>query len=236
MPEIATAVKFCNGCCQTKQTTEFHKTRKTRSGFVSRCKDCVHKRDREGAVPREKDWWIVKEPLDRTWALVLSRYDLHLAKLSFCMDCEQVLSFDEFTKKGNKRPYSYCRACVRKQNAYHRPRHRVAKNASARADRAKLRLEVLRHYSGSEIPYCKCCGESHSEFLALDHIYGGGNKHKKEVKHIYKWSKRNGYPPIFRVLCHNCNQALGAYGYCPHNKAEEESVESSSEPGAAVGV
>ena len=26
----------------------------------------------------------------------------------------------------------------------------------------------------------------------------------------------NSFPPGFRVLCHNCNQALGAYGYCPH--------------------
>jgi len=25
-----------------------------------------------------------------------------------------------------------------------------------------------------------------------------------------------GYPTGFRVLCHNCNQAIGLYGYCPH--------------------
>jgi hypothetical protein len=33
------------------------------------------------------------------------------------------------------------------------------------------------------------------------------------------WTKllRLGTPhPDYRVLCHNCNTALGFYGYCPH--------------------
>jgi hypothetical protein len=30
---------------------------------------------------------------------------------------------------------------------------------------------------------------------------------------------RNGFPDGYRVLCHNCNMALGQYGYCPHGNA-----------------
>lgn len=38
--------------------------------------------------------------------------------------------------------------------------------------------------------------------------------------HFYKWLEHNHFPPGFRVLCHNCNQARGFYGYCPHEKGE----------------
>jgi hypothetical protein len=35
---------------------------------------------------------------------------------------------------------------------------------------------------------------------------------------LYLWLKRNNYPTGFRVLCHNCNLAIGFYGYCPHHR------------------
>lgn len=86
--------------------------------------------------------------------------------------------------------------------------------------RVKVRLESLRAYSQGD-PVCKCCGETTLEFLALDHINGGGNVHRKSIRptgvaSMYEWAKRNGYPPIFQVLCHNCNMAKGFYGRCPH--------------------
>ena len=82
-----------------------------------------------------------------------------------------------------------------------------------------LRLEILKRYS-KDVPFCACCGEKHLEFLSIDHINGGGAEHRRQLKEatIYRWLKRNGYPEGYRVLCHNCNQALGHYGYCPHQK------------------
>jgi hypothetical protein len=32
-----------------------------------------------------------------------------------------------------------------------------------------------------------------------------------------------GYPPGFRVLCHNCNMAIGLFGVCPHERGRDES-------------
>mgnify|MGYP001581746945 CR=1 FL=1 len=80
-----------------------------------------------------------------------------------------------------------------------------------------LRIKALVAYSGLN-PKCACCGEQHTEFLAIDHIDGGGNIHRKENKlgHFYYWLESNNYPAGFRVLCHNCNLSLGFYGYCPH--------------------
>lgn len=83
----------------------------------------------------------------------------------------------------------------------------------------KLRLEVLNAYADG-VPQCACCKESHIEFLAIDHIGGGGNMHRKQIGQgwgrLYLWLKRQGYPSGYRVLCHNCNMSLAFYGYCPH--------------------
>jgi len=79
-----------------------------------------------------------------------------------------------------------------------------------------LRKEVLDHYGG----ICVCCGERELAFLSLDHKNGGGTKHRRELglrgSAIWAWAKREGYPEMFQVMCHNCNQAKGYYGTCPH--------------------
>jgi len=80
-----------------------------------------------------------------------------------------------------------------------------------------LRDEAVAHYGGE----CACCGEKRREFLCIDHIDGGGTRHRAEMKAqgqgtIQWWLKRNNYPKGFRVLCFNCNGALGHWGYCPH--------------------
>ena len=90
--------------------------------------------------------------------------------------------------------------------------------------RKGVRLEVLTHYSNGE-PQCMCCGEKTLEFLCIDHINGGGSrKSKKTGVNIYAWLRSNNFPLGFRVLCHNCNSALGFYGYCPHSEVKSELV------------
>ena len=81
------------------------------------------------------------------------------------------------------------------------------------------RITVLQHYSGSEIPYCACCGESRIEFLAVDHINGDGAEHRKKYPgNMFVWLIKNNFPDGFQILCHNCNLSRGFYGYCPHEK------------------
>jgi hypothetical protein len=80
----------------------------------------------------------------------------------------------------------------------------------------KVKKATLAYYGGS----CACCGETELAFLTIDHINGGGCKHRKEngFGSLYGWLKRNGYPEGFQVLCMNCN--LGKYlcGACPHQQ------------------
>lgn len=81
----------------------------------------------------------------------------------------------------------------------------------------KRRLDVLSHYSNGAMD-CECCGESVLEFLTIDHIDGGGRKHRMKHNNIYYILKKDGYPAGYRVLCFNCNSAMGIYGICPHKK------------------
>jgi len=121
-------------------------------------------------------------------------------------------------KNGHVRPVGSvgkCEQCKRAAVNRNYAKHRDKKLEKQRTRQRQIRLEVLAHYGGK----CACCGISEFEFLAIDHINGGGNIHRKEIKDtLTMWLYRNDYPKGFRVLCHNCNFSLGAYGYCPHSK------------------
>lgn len=78
---------------------------------------------------------------------------------------------------------------------------------------------------------CACCGEDSREFLGIDHINGGGGKHRKAKRGAQVFRDIITDPDAkkkYRVLCHNCNLALGFYGYCPHEKTWLAIVEKAS--------
>lgn len=82
-----------------------------------------------------------------------------------------------------------------------------------------LRLEMIAAY-GSQ---CQCCGESEPAFLSIDHVDGLGYKPKLKNGtrvggwRFYFWLKQNGWPKEhYRLLCMNCNTAIGNWGTCPH--------------------
>jgi hypothetical protein len=103
-------------------------------------------------------------------------------------------------------------------------------NEAQKVARLKRKMLIFRHYS-SEIPFCACCGEEEIKFLSIDHINGGGTKHRQELQKapgkpaggsvIYGWIVKNNFPEGFQILCHNCNQAKGFYGMCPHKEKLE---------------
>ena len=95
-------------------------------------------------------------------------------------------------------------------------------NERGKAYQLRLKVEVIDVYGG----HCVCCEEEQLEFLSIDHM----NDSKVNRTHpsgkggraLYSWLRRNGFPKEdFRVLCMNCNTAIGFFGYCPHQVAEE---------------
>ncbi len=100
----------------------------------------------------------------------------------------------------------------------HYAKYREKYLATTRAYNARVKKQVYDHYGGR----CVCCGESRYEFLALDHIDGGGDSERKKLglygTPYFAWVIKNNYPDHLQLLCHNCNMAKGLYGYCPHTK------------------
>jgi hypothetical protein len=126
-----------------------------------------------------------------------------------CTECGLSKPDEEYHwKSKGKRRMSWCKACA--------------------ALRARVRIrgriyKLLQHYSKSDIPFCACCGEKNPEFLAIDHPNNDGAAHRKQFGaerkgwRFRQWlMSRKEMPEGYRVLCHNCNQSLGSYGYCPH--------------------
>lgn len=112
------------------------------------------------------------------------------------------------------------------------PDKRESFNAARRVNQQDLRLEVLRHYSGSDVPFCVCCKESRFKVLCLDHINGDGAERRrltgKKTVGYWRLVKKEGFPPNYRVLCHNCNMSSHFHGGCPHQP--EFHVNDSSSP------
>lgn len=151
------------------------------------------------------------------------------ARVKRCKTCRVPKSEALFYFRQDTQKYHPdCIACYRvKDNArqpeyYQRNRERAIEKT--RRWRAALRAEVLAAYGGK----CTCCGESEPKFLALNHVDGGGNAHRRSLgragrgssMQVYKDVKNRGFPPDFNLLCHNCNVAEGFYGVCPHQAVE----------------
>ena len=167
-------------------------------------------------------------------------------KAKLCRECYLTLKHDKFVNATVRR----CRTCgVEKPIAdfplngrgYRRPECRPCKIAktdkwqkatvSERREvnttwRRRIRFEVLTHYSGTDSPECACCLESDPVFLTIDHIHGGGHKHRQSLGRVdfAQWLRKSGYPEGYQVLCYNCNAAKRAGVECPHQTPFDDGV------------
>jgi hypothetical protein len=114
-----------------------------------------------------------------------------------------------------------CEQCRKRYNKLRKIRDKTIKDAAFAA------------YGGY---VCSCCGETHEEFLQIDHVNNDGAKHRRDdptAYRIYFWLRKYNYPPGFRVLCSNCNWAYARYGYCPHQDGEVQRDVKDTPNGAA---
>jgi hypothetical protein len=87
--------------------------------------------------------------------------------------------------------------------------------AASKRQREDAKRQVFEYYGSA----CACCGESEILFLTVEHMDGGGRKHRKTMKTqtIYVWLMNNGFPEGFEILCYNCNCVKRVNGgVCPH--------------------
>jgi len=76
---------------------------------------------------------------------------------------------------------------------------------------AKAKLLVLSKYGVHGRAQCVQCGITDIDVLTIDHMNGGGRKHRESVcaysstSALYRWFIRNKFPIGFQTLCANCN-------------------------------
>lgn len=195
-------MKQCSVCKNLKDEIDFHKDKSAKSGLASSCKDCSNASNR---VYRKKNADNIS----------LKKKEHRLNNINEFREKDRV-SYRRRAEKERERVAEYRLRNKDKIDEYLLVNKERIKQTAAK-ERRKLRAMVITHYGGM----CECCGEQRHEFLAIDHISGGGNQHRKEIGNkgghsFYRHLKKNNFPEGYRVLCHNCNHSLGSYGYCPH--------------------
>lgn len=133
-----------------------------------------------------------------------------------CADCHKSYRREWWRQsyRANPEPHK-----IINRRAYYAHPERMKELRKARA--RQIKLKVLSMLSKG-MPVCKCCGETTIEFLAVDHIHGGGLKERRETGRkgggaFYLHVLKIENPHVrYQVLCHNCNLSKGFYGQCPH--------------------
>lgn len=106
----------------------------------------------------------------------------------------------------------------------------AAASESVKQTHAALKEMILDHYGAK----CSCCGEDRLEFMTVDHVNGGGTKHRRDLgggTAVYRWIVKNNFPEGFRVLCQNCNwgRRFSKDGLCPHERERQAEATKSEE-------
>ncbi len=89
-----------------------------------------------------------------------------------------------------------------------RPHHKKQARENQRKRRKIIKIQVISHYSKEQMKCCRC-GFDDMRALSIDHIEGGGVKHRKSLNFIggcafYRWLVKNNLPTGYQVLCMNC--------------------------------
>jgi len=178
--------KFCDECKKSVANSAHrsHIKRYATRKAEGQCVFCSNQ-----AVPGKT---TCQECADRRAFLQKDKRDCN-SRSGFCSQCGK----NPPAGKGKR-----CQICIDKRNEWYQGSTTQKKDKIRRDEN---REAVLQHYGGK----CTECGESESAYLAIDHIEGGGNTHRKKIgkygSGFFKWLVDNDFPEGFQILCHNCN-------------------------------
>ncbi len=165
------------------------------------------------------------------------RWYLHVCKWCFCARSRERLAR---IRVRNLELYGYTRTPAKQEEeAKLRARNRRLYGHTKTpecAERCRLQLierrrQAINLYGGE----CECCGDSDPGLLTFDHINGDGRRLSgaRLVRAVLGEFEVLGYPNgKYRLLCWNCNCAMGLFGYCPHHSisTEEKPANRTREP------
>lgn len=127
-----------------------------------------------------------------------------------CLECGIEKPIHSFGTSLNVQVQKSGRQVVRRKNICHA--------CFSNRQRARIKMDMLSAFDFK----CSCCGETHPDFLSLEHISGVGKTSGKRASNKEKlFAKKHGWnKEHFSVLCYNCNCAKQYFGRCPHEVNE----------------
>ena len=102
-------------------------------------------------------------------------------------------------------------------------KHRLA----ARKKRAKIKREVLTHYSKGNIAACVVCGEGRIDCLSIDHIDNSGYMHRKTLGvsgYFLPLLRSQEFPAGYQTMCMNCQWVKKAKTQRELNEARDAAL------------
>lgn len=211
------ATKQCTKCKQVKPLDDFHAKCDSKDGKTSRCKTCTSEANKAKYDPKINS---VKCKAYR---------DSHKEELSakyktFYQEHREELIAKN--KKYNQEHKEQKRAYYQEYNKKH-PRPYVKPDPMVKRKWCRNSSDRLWKKAIEFFGPCACCGEDRREFMSVDHIKGNGGYHRSKEgwkgggKAILQALRKAGWPEEakqeYRLLCFNCNFAIGHHGYCPHH-------------------
>jgi hypothetical protein len=181
-------MKKCKICGTEKPLDSFKIINRNKDKHDNYCREC-----------RGKSY---QSKIDSMTSEQILSYEVNINKV--CKDCKidkPLLEYplDRSTGDGHK---TICNPC----NILHKNKYNLYHHDQL----VKTKILIMTHYGNGE---CKCvlCNEKRLPCLTIDHINGGGTKHRRSINipnggglHFYKWLIDNKYPLGYRTLCWNC--------------------------------
>lgn len=193
------------------------------------CNQCLEKQ----VSKQRDDIWIPRKDRQQN-CLCLDCGEHNLTSNLYCNECAKKRISNQSSIRKQKIANGLCGICGQRLLANNKKRciicmHKhnewYATSPTRTNNMKKNKLaknQVIDGYGGK----CSCCGEIEKTFLAIDHINGGGNEHRKQIKKLssssfYRWLISQNFPNEFQILCHNCNMSKYLCGgICAHKKKE----------------
>lgn len=215
--------KMCGYCLRkSAEKAERHRQKKKAKGLCLNCGQKVNnvnfcdKCKKNVAISSHKSH-IKRYGLRKQSKVCVDCDDLAESDKTMCLNCLQKRSRNQSTQRHKRIVNNLCSQCgydlgnstgkrcpicIDKRNNWYQGSSTQIKDKIRRDDN---RDAVIKHYGGK----CIECGESKLTCLAIDHIKGGGNTHRRKIgkygSGFFKWLIDNNFPDGFQILCHNCN-------------------------------
>lgn len=204
---------ICSNCGMIKLLEEFNKLNNALFGHVYRCREC------QNEYQREKEYDIKKRKYRKNNGLcVKCGKKPHTKNNTMCKLCSKLARKSQLKRIKILKSQGLCVKCGKKKfmENQHSVKYPVcedcnqirllrSRETSSDVIRA-IKIKLVNGYGGK----CVYCGETHIEFLSLDHVNNdGAEERRKYTGHMWIRAINEGFPDKYQVLCMSCNFKKG---------------------------